>query len=156
MDTVQGRVLASRSATRSGRSAVTGEQNHHLHHCLDNITFTIADIQKAISELRMNYAAGPDGVPSILLLKCKEALAHPLYKIWCCSLDTGIIPTMLKEAGKSRPSSSSLLHSGPRLFNALPKNVRDTTGCPVSRFKKALDHFLQTLSDEPPVPGYTA
>ncbi|MPC98395.1 hypothetical protein E2C01_093764 [Portunus trituberculatus] len=46
----------------------------------------------------------------------------------------------------------SLSYSGPRLFNALPKNVRDTTGCPVSRFKKALDHFLQTLPDEPPIP----
>ncbi|MPC64150.1 hypothetical protein E2C01_058262 [Portunus trituberculatus] len=36
------------------------------------------------------------------------------------------------------------------------KNVSHTTGCPVSRFKKALDQFLQTLPDEPPIPGYTA
>ncbi|MPC63399.1 hypothetical protein E2C01_057497 [Portunus trituberculatus] len=34
--------------------------------------------------------------------------------------------------------------------------MSDTTGCPVSRFKKALYHFLQTLPDEPPIPGYMA
>ena len=75
----------------------------HNQHCqppvnISNLSFTTADIQKAISELKTNSAAGPDGVPSILLLKCKEALALPLYKIWRCSLDTGIIPALLKEA----------------------------------------------------------
>lgn len=74
-------------------------KDHIQHHRnLANITFSTADLQRAISELKMNSAAGPDGVPSILLVKCKEALANPLYKIWRCSLDTGIIPTILKEA----------------------------------------------------------
>ncbi|MPC32330.1 hypothetical protein E2C01_025641 [Portunus trituberculatus] len=52
--------------------------------------------------------------------------------------------------------TSSLSHSSPRLFNALPKTVSDTTGCPVFRFKKALDHFLQTMPDKPPILGYMA
>ncbi|XP_068217840.1 uncharacterized protein [Palaemon carinicauda] len=72
---------------------------HTQHHfTLVNIPFTITDVQEAISELKINSAAGPDGVPSILLLRCKEALALPLYKIWRCSLDTGNIASILKEA----------------------------------------------------------
>ena len=51
--------------------------------------------------------------------------------------------------------AASLGHEGPRLFNALPKQVRDVRGCPVEKFKSGLDKFLRTLPDEPPVPGYT-
>lgn len=53
---------------------------------------------KAISELCVNSAAGPDGVPAILLTKCKETLAFPLHKIWRRSLETGIMPSKLKDA----------------------------------------------------------
>ncbi|KAK3871524.1 hypothetical protein Pcinc_023332 [Petrolisthes cinctipes] len=52
--------------------------------------------------------------------------------------------------------ASSLIHEGPNVFNALPKEVRNTTGCPVENFKSGLDKFLWTVPDEPPVLGYTA
>lgn len=65
---------------------------------LGDVQFTADDIQKAISELRVNSAAGPDGVPAILLIKCKETLAFPLHRIWRRSLETGIIPSKLKDA----------------------------------------------------------
>ncbi len=52
--------------------------------------------------------------------------------------------------------ASSFFHSGPKLFNALPKTIRDTTGCPVTKFKKKLGIFLQTLTDELLMHGYTA
>ncbi|MPC29257.1 hypothetical protein E2C01_022481 [Portunus trituberculatus] len=45
--------------------------------------------------------------------------------------------------------TSTISYNGPRLFNALPKNVRHTTGCSVPRFKKELDNFLQAPTDEP-------
>ncbi|XP_068215775.1 uncharacterized protein [Palaemon carinicauda] len=49
---------------------------HTQHHLtLVNIPFTKTDVQEAISELKINSAAGPDSVPSILLLRGKEALA---------------------------------------------------------------------------------
>ncbi|XP_076045726.1 uncharacterized protein LOC143027968 [Oratosquilla oratoria] len=64
---------------------------------LNDIHFTKTDVLKAISEIRVNSAAGPDGVPAIFLTKCKEALTSPLQKIWRLSLDTGIIPKRLKE-----------------------------------------------------------
>ena len=52
--------------------------------------------------------------------------------------------------------AASLVHEGPKIFNALPKEVRNITGCPVEKFKSGLDKFLWTVPDEPPVPGYTA
>ena len=52
--------------------------------------------------------------------------------------------------------ASSLTHEGPRIFNSLPKEVRNITGCPVTKFKSGLDKLLKAVPDEPPVTGYTA
>ncbi|KAK3858814.1 hypothetical protein Pcinc_035023 [Petrolisthes cinctipes] len=44
----------------------------------------------------------------------------------------------------------TLIHEGPKVFNALPKEVRNTTGCPVENLiKSGLDKFLWTVPDEP-------
>ena len=43
---------------------------------------------------------------------------------------------------------------GPRLFNALPKYLRDFTHQSVDRFKNQLDTFLRTIPDEPKMPHY--
>ena len=51
---------------------------------------------------------------------------------------------------------SSLSIHGSKLFNALPKYLRDTTGCSVDKFKKRLDWYLKHVPDEPLIPGYTA
>merc|ERR1712033_131741 len=45
---------------------------------LNDIEVTEKEIIKAIDDLEENSAAGPDGVPAILLKKVKEALALPL------------------------------------------------------------------------------
>ena len=45
----------------------------------------------------------------------------------------------------------SFTHVGPGLFNCLPKDVRDLTGCSVDVFKRHLDRFLQGIPDEPPI-----
>ena len=66
--------------------------------CLDNIDFTEDDVQKAISELSITSAAGPDRYPAILLKNCKSSMAKPLYLIWRKSLDSGKIPQLLKKA----------------------------------------------------------
>ncbi|KAK3881354.1 hypothetical protein Pcinc_014199 [Petrolisthes cinctipes] len=52
--------------------------------------------------------------------------------------------------------SSSLPYNGPRIFNCLPRRIRDLTGCSVDSFKTQLDSVLRTVPDEPPVPGYTS
>ena len=43
-----------------------------------------------------------------------------------------------------------------KLFNALPRNIRDLKGCSVEKFKSELDKFLLKLPDAPLIPGYTA
>ena len=44
---------------------------------------------------------------------------------------------------------------GPKLFNSLPRELRNTTGCPLVNFKQRLDKYLKTVPDEPLVVGYT-
>ena len=51
---------------------------------------------------------------------------------------------------------ASLPVHGQQLFNALPTEVRNLTGCTVDAFKSKLDRFLQTVPDEPQIQGYTA
>ena len=67
-----------------------------LPHYLHDIEFSESDIIHAIEELSPNSAPGPDKYPALLLLKCKKALAKPLYLIWRKSLDTGEIDPLLK------------------------------------------------------------
>ena len=45
---------------------------------------------------------------------------------------------------------------GPRLFNTLPKSIKNITGCSVDTFKHSLDKYLSTVPDEPQIRGYTA
>ena len=57
-------------------------------------------------------------------------------------------PTAVKKARES-----SLQVRGARLFNCIPKELRDTfTGTPDS-FKAKLDEWLLTIPDQPTVPG---
>ena len=39
--------------------------------------------------------------------------------------------------------------SGPRLFNSMPKNIRNMTYCSLEEFKDILDKFLRNIPDEP-------
>ena len=41
---------------------------------------------------------------------------------------------------------------GPKLFNSLPKDLRDMTQCSLEDFKISLDAFLTCVPDEPPCP----
>ena len=42
---------------------------------------------------------------------------------------------------------------GPRLFNAMPKHMRNQTRCTVDEFKFKLDHSLQDVPDQPRTPN---
>ena len=52
--------------------------------------------------------------------------------------------------------SKSLTVHGARLFNSIPRYLRDMTNCSKERFKSALDPYLKEIPDEPQIPGYTA
>ena len=43
-----------------------------------------------------------------------------------------------------------------QLFNTLPRDIRNMTGCKVDIFKRRSDKYLSTIPDEPQVLGYTA
>lgn len=47
-----------------------------------------------------------------------------------------------------------LSQEGPRLFNSLPRSLRDMTKCSKDLFKKHLDIFLATVPDEPLLSNY--
>ena len=51
---------------------------------------------------------------------------------------------------------ASLPVHGQRLFNTLPAELRNITGCSIDVFKCRLDRYLWTIPDEPQIPGYTA
>ena len=56
--------------------------------------------------------------------------------------------------------SSSLLDQvfqrvGPKLFNSVPAQIRNLSGCGVAAFKSQLDEYLAELYDEPQLPGLT-
>ena len=65
---------------------------------LSDLIFTIQDVIDAIDELSYNSSSGPDGVPAILLKKCKGPLSIPLLLFWRNCLDQGITPECLKNA----------------------------------------------------------
>ena len=54
---------------------------------------------------------------------------------------------------KSIREGSFKIH-GARLFNSLPKHIRNLTKVSTDEFKESLDQYLQLLPDEPKLPGY--
>ena len=65
---------------------------------INNITITPGEIMEAIEELRNNAASGPDGIPAILLKKCKVPLAAALSTFWNKCMEVGNIPSSLKSS----------------------------------------------------------
>ena len=51
---------------------------------------------------------------------------------------------------------NSFAVKGPRLYNLLPSNLRNMVNKPTETFKRRLDAFLQTIPDQPQLPGYKA
>ena len=71
---------------------------------------------------------------------------------------TSIIPPLKRDATQRIQSlrESTISVHGARLFNCLPRCLRDLSGKSVDVFKRNLDNFLRLVPDEPLVPGYTA
>ena len=68
-----------------------------------------------------------------------------------------VIPPISKSSSTRVRSlrEGSLSVHGARLFNCLPRQLRDMTDVELPEFKKKLDEFLATIPDEPQSPGYT-
>ena len=121
---------------------------HHLFDTVDDtsklldLTFTEDDIIKAIDGISENAAPGPEGFPAILLKKCRQELASPLYQIWRQCLDEGITPTTLKKS-KIVP-----IHKGDS--TALPKNYRPValTSHLIKLFEKIIRQHIVNYLDQ--------
>ena len=55
-----------------------------------------------------------------------------------------------------RLKEGSFCVNGAKLFNSLPKSIRNLTCIDLATFKQKLDGFLSNVKDEPQCPGYTA
>ena len=79
-----------------------------------DITFSEDEIIKAINEISLNSAPGPDKIPAKLIKECKNQIAPALVILWRQSLDCSQIPADLltqtiipiyKKENKSLPSN---------------------------------------------------
>ena len=61
------------------------------------------------------------------------------------------IPSLKPKERMKRESSFQV--AGPKVFDAIPKNVRNITSCGAEDFKLKLDAFLSKLPDEPKIGG---
>ena len=66
------------------------------------------------------------------------------------------VQNLMNTGSLSTIYDASLPVQGVKLFNSMPKQVRNITKVSVDKFKKALDHHLATVPDEPQICGYTA
>ena len=64
------------------------------------------------------------------------------------------IPPFAKNspASVTNAKEASLKVNGPRLFNLLPRDIRDMSGS-VDSFKNALDNWLMNIPDQPTIQG---
>jgi hypothetical protein len=65
---------------------------------MKNVFFRRRVVLKALLTLDVSKAAGPDGIPPIVLRNCALSLAVPLSKLFHLSLSTGRCPSMWKVA----------------------------------------------------------
>ena len=56
-------------------------------------------------------------------------------------------------AAVRRARESSLAVKGCKLFNLLPADIMNMSGCSVDTFNHSVDTFLATIPDQPTVPG---
>ena len=61
------------------------------------------------------------------------------------------MPALKPKERKKR--EESFQSAGPKLFNCLPKSIRNLRGIGVEEFKEQLDLFLSSVPDEPKISG---
>ena len=64
------------------------------------------------------------------------------------------IKTGAKASARAAREQTFQVH-GAQLFNCLPPFLRNMTKCSIDKFKEVLDKYLETIPDEPSVPGLT-
>ena len=65
------------------------------------------------------------------------------------------VPKLKGSAEVQKLRRQSFQMSGPKLWNSLPKNLRNLKNCSLGQFKELLDCFLAKVPDEPKAEGLT-
>jgi hypothetical protein len=65
---------------------------------MDSIHMTREDIKDSINLLSVDASPGPDGVPAIMMKKCRDSLVDPLLILWTKSMESGNIPEIFRTA----------------------------------------------------------
>ena len=70
------------------------ERRNQNESYLEDISFDLEDVIKAINEIISHSSPGDDGFPASLLKECKEDLAYPILLLWKESLSDSYIHPM--------------------------------------------------------------
>ena len=70
-------------------------------------------------------------------------------------MDLSLISAVYVPVGPIQRRDNSFIVKATKLFNVLPKSIRDVSGCELGTFKQALDEYLATLPDKPAVTGFS-
>ena len=79
-------------STRINEKEINDTEEDDLY----DIDFNEDDIANAINKLKKNSAAGPDGIPAILLINTRDSIKLPLQLILRRSMDEGEMHDMFK------------------------------------------------------------
>ena len=88
---------------------------------LEDVNFTVNDVQYILSHLKETSAPGPDSIHPKVLKECADCLAIPLFDIYRVSIDSGIIPTDWSTAHVSPIYKKGIIKSDP--LNYRPINL---------------------------------
>ena len=80
--------------------AITGAMLHVPNDVLSSNTFIVSadEVAEAVSNLKMSFRPGPDGIPAVFLKKCHETLISPLLFIFNLSLQRQKFPCSWKSS----------------------------------------------------------
>lgn len=71
---------------------------HSSNNCITTASFNYSEVFLALKRLDHAKGAGADGLPAIFVKNCARALSYPLQLIYNASLQSGVFPTVWKEA----------------------------------------------------------
>ena len=64
----------------------------------ESLKFSEEDVRNAISSIKPDAAAGPDGIPAILLKSCSATISKPIFLLWSKSFEEGTVPSYYKNS----------------------------------------------------------
>ena len=124
---------------------ISSENEHRMHRSgatIEDVVLQTQDLQRAADSLRSCAAAGPDGIPAILIKKSIGVIEEPLRKIWMESMRTGSIPSELK-MGRITP----IFKNGDKAAASNYRPVTLTSHC-IKLFEKVIVGMITKFMEE--------